>query len=80
MTLRIGTKMIFGAALAFLTLALSHSVQASLVLTLDDLATDGVDVIVIDKFNRSIGDTTAKGTANVGDIVADDGMIGFCPF
>ena len=55
MTLRNGTKLIFGAALAFLTLAFGHLAQASLVLTLDDLATDGVDVIVIDNFDGSVG-------------------------
>ncbi|MDA9981516.1 PEP-CTERM sorting domain-containing protein [Gammaproteobacteria bacterium] len=75
--IRNGTKTIFGAALALLTLAFGHLAQASLVLTLDDLATVGVDVIVIDNFDGSVGDTTAKGDANVGDIAADDGMLGF---
>lgn len=63
---------------ALLALGLSSPAMASLVLTLDDLSTAGVDVIVIDNTDSVvIGTATGKGLSTILDSNATDGVVGF---
>jgi hypothetical protein len=51
--------------------------KAALVLTLDDLSTAGIDVIVVDDNDGGIGTGTTKGLSNFADGSFGDGLITF---
>lgn len=51
------------------------SASASLVMTLDDLGTAGVDVIVVDDVDGGVGTPTPFGLSNTADVTAGDGLI-----
>jgi len=62
-----GVALLFGTSLA----------NASLVLTLDDLTTVGIDVIVVDNADGGIGTVTGKGVSNFADGSATFGVVNY---
>lgn len=64
-------------AVAVGMLAMAGSAEASLVLTIDDLGTAGIDVIVVDNVDGGVGSATALGASNQADSSAVDGMVMF---
>ncbi len=65
------------ALLGTLLVGIASVSEAGLVLTLDDLGTPGVDVIVVDDADGSIGSVTDKGISNAMDFLMGDGSIGY---
>ena len=53
------------------------SANANLVLTIDDLATGVVDIIIVDNADGAVGTATAKGFSNTADGDAVFGAVGF---
>jgi hypothetical protein len=51
--------------------------DAIFVLTIDDLATVGIDVIIVDDFDGGVGTGTAKGNSNTADGFTGHGVISF---
>ncbi len=60
-----------------LLLAGLPAAQAAFVLTLDDLATEGIDVIVVDDADGGVGTPTSEGLSNTADTDGVDGIISF---
>ncbi len=55
----------------------SAAAEAAFVLTIDDLGTAGIDVIVVDEFDGAVGTVTTLGASNSADILGGDGLVGF---
>jgi hypothetical protein len=70
-------KIITVVVIGIMLLWLTPSANAISILTLDDLSTAFVDVIVVDDSDGGIGTSTPKGNSNVADGFSGDGLISF---
>ena len=64
-------------AVIALLLGAAPKAEAAFVMTLDDLATPGIDVIVVDNTDGGVGTLTTKGASTVADSQPLDGLLGF---
>ena len=71
------TSAFAGLVMGAVAMAFAHQASASLVMTIDDLSTPGIDVIIVDDVDGGVGTATAKGASNAADSSAGDGFITF---
>ena len=66
-----------GLLIGAIAMSLAHQASASLILTIDDLSTVGIDAIIVDDADGGVGTATAVGLSNFTDGSAGDGLVTF---